>query len=141
MSASEEVPASPRDHRYVTLHLHLPSGEFVVEDAVPIGQSVEEYGKHLEEGLVTPKLGIDRVGDDIEFVYELVWNDMVLQCGRKFEDLVEDHGMSVDEPVVVVVVLKEIGRFRNGRWEIVDRYGRWTVEPEWTIESELLRRC
>ena len=80
---------------------------------------------------MTPKLGIDRVRDDIEFVYELVWNDMVLPCGRKFEDLVEDHGMSVDEPVVVVVVLKEIGRFRDdGRWEIVDRDGRWTVSSE-----------
>ena len=104
MSSSEQVRASPRDNRYITLHLYLPSGEFVVEDVVPIIKGVERYVQDLEEGLVTPKLGFDSPG----FVYELVWNDMVLNDGRIFENLVEDHGMSVDEPVDVMVILREI---------------------------------
>ena len=113
-SSSRYIPASPRVWRnvtppYVTLHLHLPSGEFLVEDFVPLGQSVERYSQDLEEGLVTAKLGQDHGDDDnrIEFHYELVWNDMILLDGRKFEDLVDDHGMSVDEPVVITVVLQE----------------------------------
>ena len=104
MSSSEQVRASPRDNRYITLHLYLPSGEFVVEDVVPMIEGVERYVQDLEEGLVTPKLGFDSPG----FVYELVWNDMVLNDGRIFENLVEDHGMSVDEPVDVMVILREI---------------------------------
>ena len=104
MSSSEQVRASPRDNRYITLHLYLPSGEFVVEDVVPIIKGVERYVQDLEEGLVTPKLGFDSPG----FVYELVWNDKVLNDGGIFKNLVEDHGMSVDEPVDVIVILKEL---------------------------------
>ena len=114
------LPASPRDNRYIALHLYLLSGEFVVEDVVPIDTCVERYGQDLEEGLVTPLLGIEH-GDfetDSRFFYRLVWNGMVLEDGRKLIDLVEDHGMSVDEPVVVTVILKEIPPpvLVDGRW-------------------------
>ena len=80
-----------------------------MEDVVPLGTCVERYGQDLEEGLVTPELGIEHSDfeTDSRFFYELVWNGMVLECGRKLEDLVVDHGMSVDEPVVVTVILKE----------------------------------
>ena len=108
--------ASPRGNRYssgddrqICLHLYSLSGEFVVEDVVPIFTCVERYGQNLEEGLVTPLLGIEH-GDfetDPTFFYELVWNGMVLECGRKLEDLVVDHGMSVDEPVDVMVIMKD----------------------------------
>ena len=109
--------ASPRDNRYssggdrqITLHLYLLSGEFVVEDVVPIFTCVERYGQNLEEGLVTSLLGIEHSDfeTDSRFFYQLVWNGMVLEDGRKLIDLVEDHGMSVDEPVVVTIILKEI---------------------------------
>ena len=73
MSASGELPASPRDHPYVTLHLYLPSGEFIAEDVVPLGQCVERYSQDLEDH---PKLG----PLDLEFHYELVWNDMKLEA-------------------------------------------------------------
>ena len=39
--------------------------------------------------------------------YDLVWHGMVLFDDRKFEDYVQDHGMSVDEPVDVLVVYRE----------------------------------
>ena len=120
MSSSEQVRASPRDNRYITLHVYLPSGEFLVEDVVPMITGVERYVQDLEEGLVTPELGIEHSDDetDSRFFYELVWNGMVLECGRKLEDLVVDHGMSVDEPVVVMVILKEIPppALVDGRW-------------------------
>ena len=91
-----------------------------MEDVVPIGTCVERYGQNLEEGLVTPELGIEHSDfeTDSRFFYELVWNGMVLECGRKLEDLVVDHGMSVDEPVVVTVILKEIPPpvLVDGRW-------------------------
>ena len=114
-SLSEEVPASPRVDRYITLHLYLPSGEFVAEDKVPIGTSVDLYVHYLESGLVTPKLGVRRCCFDSRpsFVYDLVWNGMILECGRKIEYLIEDHGMSVDEPVNILVILVEIVRERE----------------------------
>ena len=91
-----------------------------MEDVVPIDTCVERYGQDLEEGLVTPKLGIDHSDywNDPRSFYELVWNGMVLECGRKLEDLVVDHGMSVDEPVGVTVILKEIPPpvLVDGRW-------------------------
>ena len=91
-----------------------------MEDVVPIGTDVERYVQDLEEGLVTPELGIEHSDfeTDSSFFYQLVWNGMVLECGRKLDDLVVDHGMSVDEPVVVTVTLKEIPPpvLVDGRW-------------------------
>ena len=42
--------------------------------------------------------------------YTLVWKDMELQCGRKFIDFVEDHGMPVDVPVDIMVVMRSSQR-------------------------------
>ena len=79
-----------------------------MEHVIPISTCVERYGQDLEEGLVASELRIpiDDWGQSYAR-YELVWNGMVLDCGRKFEDLVEDHGMSVDEPNDIIVVTKE----------------------------------
>ena len=36
--------------------------------------------------------------------YQLVWRDIELDCGRRFSYYVEEHGMSVSEPVDVILV-------------------------------------
>ena len=99
-----ELPVLVRGGRYITLHLYLLSGEFIMEHVIPIKTCVERYGQDLEEGLVAPDL---RIPNDHSAYYELVWNGMVLECGMKFEDLVEDHGMPVDEPVDITVIMKD----------------------------------
>ena len=116
------APASPRGNVYITLHLYLASGEFIIADRVPLDQDVERYVQDLEEGLVDPSFRIDTwsQGDLWEeweeclHGYTLVWKDMELQCGRKFIDFVEDHGMPVDEPVDVMVghAIQSTGRCR-----------------------------
>ena len=47
-------PASPRDHRTITLHFYLPSGEFIMEEVVRIGENVDvDYlGDHITHQLV-----------------------------------------------------------------------------------------
>ena len=75
-----------------------------MEHVIPIKTCVERYGQDLEEGLVAPDL---RIPNDHSVYYEAVWNGMVLKCGRKFEDFVEDHGMPVDEPADVTVIMKD----------------------------------
>ena len=89
---------------YITLHLYRASGEFIIADRVPLDQCVDEYLKYLEEGCIEPSLRTVADGDD-EFGYTMVWKDMELECGRKFYDFVEDHGMPVDEPVDIMVVM------------------------------------
>ena len=66
----------------------------------------------LEEGCIEPSLRIpipELEGDD-EFRYTLVWKDMELECGRKFIDYVEEHGMPVDVPVDIMVVMRSSQR-------------------------------
>ena len=75
-----------------------------MEHVIPIKTCVERYGQDLGEGLVAPDL---RIPNDHSANYELVWNGMVLECGMKFEDLVRDHGMPVDEPVDITVIMKD----------------------------------
>jgi len=101
------APASPRGNVYITLHLYLASGEFIIADRVPLDQDVEGYVQDLEEGCIDPSLRvpIPQLEGDDELQYTLVWKDMELQCGRKFIDFVEDHGMPVDEPVDIMVVM------------------------------------
>ena len=83
---------------------------------VPLDQDVEWYVHHLEEGHVDPSLRImdgswshgDVWEEWTECVhgYTLVWKDMDLEeCGSKFIDFVQDHGMPVDEPVDIMVVM------------------------------------
>ena len=107
------APASPRGNVYITLHLHLAfSGEFIIAHRVPLDECVERYVQDLEEGCIEPSLRIpvpELEGDD-EFRYDLVWKDMELECGRKFIDYVEEHGMPVDVPVDIMVVMHSTQR-------------------------------
>ena len=121
-SASEEnwlrLMAAPPS---ITLHFYLPSGEFVYgHDVSPLStlsslvcMSVDQFHKYRLEGSIRPRddcrnyLCFDNGFDDgRDYLYILVWNGMVLEGGRTFEDLVRDHGMSVDEPNDVLVVTK-----------------------------------
>ena len=125
-SASEEVqgpvhcpPFTPNGF-FITLHLYLPSGEFVCEHDVFMGMGVDAFTIHLEEGLVTPELNLQRFGgmawsgrhggielEHRDYLYILVWNGMVLESDRTFDDYILAHGMSLDEPNDVIVVTKE----------------------------------
>ena len=96
------------------MHLHLAfSGEFIIAHRVPLDECVERFVQDLEEGCIEPSLRIpipELEGDD-EFRYTLVWKDMELEeCGRKFIDLVEEHGLPVDVPVDIMVVMRPIHR-------------------------------
>ena len=106
------APASPRGNVYITLHLYLASGEFIIADRVPLDPCVERYVQDLEEGCIDPSLRvpIPQLEGDDELRYTLVWKDMELQCGRKFIDFVEDHGMPVDVPVDIMVVMRSTQR-------------------------------
>ena len=109
-----DAPASPRVVAYITVRLYWMSGEFILEDHVPWYRGVERYVQDLEEGLVDPSLCIEQWSQDDPWEdlhgYTLVWKDMELQCGRKFIDFVEDHGMPVDEPVDIMVVMTKLER-------------------------------
>ena len=50
--------SSPIAPPFVTLHLYLPSGEFIVEDFLALGRGVERYKPDLEDGVVCAKLGL-----------------------------------------------------------------------------------
>ena len=117
-SASEEVQG-PKGF-FITLHLYLPSGEFVCEHDVFMGMGVDQFTQYLEEGLITPGIKLEHNGgmawsgrhggielEHRDYLYIPVWNGMVLESERNFEDLVLAHGMSVDEPNDVIVVTKE----------------------------------
>ena len=120
----KDAPASPRGKEYITLHLYQASGEFIVADRVPLDQCVGRYVQDLEEGCIEPSIRMDdgveghgaRVWEDMMWEniegpgYALVWKDMVLSCGRKFVDFVEDNGMTGDEPVEIMVVMPGLRR-------------------------------
>ena len=105
-SLPELKPASRFGEVFITLHLYLLSGGFKKEDVIPTGTRVDLYKQLLETGHVYRCLGIYSENDWSRYYYELVWNDMVLECGKRFIDYVGEHGMSVNEPVVVTVILK-----------------------------------
>ena len=88
-----------------------------------MGMAVNAFTEQLEEGLVTPELnlqhhcrsngmawcnrhaGLELV--HVDYIYEPVWNGMVLADGATFGDYILAHGMSLDEPNDVYVVTKE----------------------------------
>ena len=110
-SASEEAPALPwiPPSRRVTLHLYLPSGEFVLETAQGMHDGIERFKQDLEEGHITPALDLELWNPfDNKIGYRLVWNGMELMDGRVWGDLVDDHGMSFIEPNDIIVVTYEI---------------------------------
>ncbi len=96
---------------FIKLHLYLPSGEFVCEQIVYVGMAVDEFTQHLEEWLNKPELDLDENGDDSSrnYTYILVWNGIVLEDGRRFADIVRDHGMSETEPNDITVVKHACG--------------------------------
>ena len=122
---SSELPGGPyvrppaqANGFFITLHLFLPNGQFVCEHSVCIGMGIDAFTQLLEAGLVTPELnlthhdrpkvihaGIELLHDD--YVYELVFNGVVLEDGDAFCDYVLAHGMSLDEPNDIYVVAKE----------------------------------
>ena len=108
------APASPRGWPPITFHLYWPSGEFIVADTVSLDVLIKQYEQDLEEGLIAPALRIDddTHGDRNYFFYVLVWNGIELSQSksRTFLEFVEEHGIPVEEPVEVMVVLREISR-------------------------------
>ena len=96
------APASPRHRIYIILHLRWFDGEFIKAVSVEIDGCIERFMQHLEDGLILPELRTD--GDDRDNChYDLYWNGIELLDGRKFRDIVDDHGMPIDESVDVSV--------------------------------------
>ena len=95
---------------FIKLHLYLTSGEFVCEDNGYVEECVDQFDQYLEEGVITPDLdlGDNGVGGR-DYEYILVWNGIVLKDGRRFSDIVRDHGMSETEPNHITVVKHECG--------------------------------
>jgi hypothetical protein len=105
----------------VTLHLYRPSGEFCVECSVSTCMTVIAFTQLLEEGKVTPELdlrstktrapwrnseaGIERL--HVDYIYKLVWNDMVLTDWWTFSDYVLCDGLSQNEPNDIYVIKQE----------------------------------
>ena len=88
-------------------------------DVVSLDDGIERYEQDLEEGLIAPELRIDddTHGNRDLFHYSLVCNGIELLSGRRFEDVMEEQGITVDEPVDVTVVLIECTR------EFIDSIG------------------
>ena len=78
-------------------------------DVVSLDDGIERYCQDLEEGLIAPELLIDNDthGNRDSYHYVLVCNGVELLDGRKFEDVVEEQGITGEEPVEVMVVLIE----------------------------------
>ena len=89
--------------------MHWPSGEFIVADVVSLDDRIERYCQDLEEGLIARELLIDDYthGNRDLYHYVLVCTGVEWLCGRTFEDVVEEQGITVDEPVDAMVVLTE----------------------------------
>ena len=101
------IPPPPRVPRLVTLHLYLPSGEFVIEVTQRMQGSIARFVQDLEEGNITPALDLE-LGDRLSTVYYLlVWNDIVLREGLNWGNLVLELGMSLTEPNDITVVYVE----------------------------------
>ena len=105
----------------LTLHLYRPSGEFCCAHTVSTHLGVRTFTQQLENGQVTPELDLTttktraawsnrEAGTEVlqvDHIYKLVWNDMVLLDRWNFCDYVLGHGMSQDEPIDITVVTKE----------------------------------
>ena len=91
----------------VTLHLYLPSGEFVIEVTQKVQWSVARLVQDLEEGYITPALDLT-LGYIHPFgTYLLVWNDVVLMEDLNWGNVVYGFGMSLTEPNDITVVYVE----------------------------------
>ena len=82
-----------------------------MEDVMNCDDCVARYIEDLEEGMVERRLGLPWDSDTDGCPYRLVWNQMELACGMRFCDYVENHGMTVDKPVDLVLVKYEPSRY------------------------------
>ena len=90
----------------------MPFGEFIKEEVVPIWQRFWKacLGDDIPHQLVADGkviLTSEFVPGWSAYVWEFVWNGMILEPGMHFEDLAQEHAMSTDEPVDVSVVYRE----------------------------------
>ena len=90
--------------RCVTLQLYRVNGDFVVEVIQRHDQSICRFVQDLEDGHITPALQLEMWESLSGPCYRLVWNDIVLEEGRHWEDAVDEHGMSFTEINIITVV-------------------------------------
>ena len=79
-------------------------------DVVSLDDGIERYIQDLEEGHIgAPQLHItdDTHGNRDLYHYALVCNGVELLDGRKWADVVEEQGITGEEPVDITVVLIE----------------------------------
>ena len=117
----DDNPPSTENGPSVTLHLYRPSGEFCGEHSVSTSMAVIAFTQLLEEGKVTPELNLtntktrapwsnSEAGTEVlhvDYIYKLVWNDLVLLDSWTFCDYVLVHGLSQNEPNDMYVVKQE----------------------------------
>ena len=101
------IPPPPRVPRLVTLHLYLPSGEFVIEVTQRVQWSIARFVQDLEEGNITPALDLKLGYRHTTVYYLLVWNDVVLREGLNWGNVVVELVMSLIEPNNITVVYVE----------------------------------
>ena len=111
----------PHADIYINLHVHRANGDLVVEEMVHYYQYVEDFLDLLEDRgvmFIEAREEIDDLPATVsvewsgrtwdmernEFVAELVWDNMVLYWNRTFGYYVENLGMSLSEPVDVIIV-------------------------------------
>ena len=90
--------------RFLTLHLYRPNGEFVIEVIQRHDGSICRFVQDLEDGHITPALQLELWESLSGPCYRLVWNDMVLEEGQDWWDVVVEHGMSFIEINIITVV-------------------------------------
>ena len=94
----------------MTLHLYWPSGEFIMADMVSLDDGIERYCQDLDEGYRGPpqlRITDETHGDRDLYHYTIVCNGVELEDGRTWADVVEEQGITGEEPVEVMVVLIE----------------------------------
>ena len=111
----------PHADTYINLHVFRANGELVVEDKVHYYQYVEDYLDRLDDRELVPEEPSEEIDELPQMVYvewsgetwemekdgfvdELVWGDMILYWNRTFGYYVETLGMSLSEPVDVIIV-------------------------------------
>ena len=98
-------PWSSSTGPYVTLHPYWPSGEFICEDFVFLGLTVDIYSQYLEEGLILEDIKLESEEDGVQkCYYKLVWKETLLEDEWHFYDIVPEFGMSSTEPNDVIVI-------------------------------------
>ena len=95
----EEAPV-----RFVTLQLYRVNGEFVMELIQSGGQNICRLIMDLEDGYITSALQLGRWDNLSGPCYQLVFNDLVLDETRSWEQAVDEYGMSFTEINIITVV-------------------------------------